>query len=222
MSRILLVDDEEELLDIALRFLKREEPPFKLFTAILAQEALQKLEEKQFDVVVSDYQMPEMDGLKLLKKLRDEGNLIPFIMFTGRGREEVAMRALNLGADYYLMKDAGSRSLYGELAHIIRKLLRQVQAEEALKESEKKYRNLTEQSLQSITIFQDGGVVYANPAAEQLTGYTIEEIRAISPKELIHPDDRKLVAGRLQDRLTGRSVPPSYECRMLHKDGGIR
>ncbi|MFX0092921.1 MAG: PAS domain S-box protein [Candidatus Hodarchaeota archaeon] len=222
MARILLVDDNENLLYLTQKFLNREDPTFELVTALSAQEALQMLKEDHFDVVVSDYKMPHTNGLGFLKQLRDEDNLVPFILFTGHGREEVAMQALNLGADYYLMKGSDPQSLYGELAHIIRKLLKQSYAETALKESEKKYRTLVEQSLQALVIIQDGRIVFVNPAAEEPSGYTIEELYALSPEEfrsLIHPEDQDLIFNRLRDRLAGKNVPSRYECRLIHKSG---
>ncbi|MFQ5980378.1 MAG: PAS domain S-box protein [Candidatus Heimdallarchaeota archaeon] len=134
MARVLLVDDDEHLLAIAIRLLTREDPSLELVATKSAPEALLKLTEEQFDVVVADYLMPKMDGLELLRRIRDGGSAIPFIMFTGQGREEVAMEALNLGADYYLMKDVGATTLYGELAHIIGQVLHHKQTEDALQE----------------------------------------------------------------------------------------
>ena len=59
---------------------------------------------KNYDVIVSDYQMPDMDGIELLKHLRASGNDIPFIIFTGRSHEQAVIEALNNGADFYLQK----------------------------------------------------------------------------------------------------------------------
>ncbi len=154
MSRVLLVDDDPNLLDIAERILPREEPTVNLVTATSAQEALQKMKEEGFDAVVSDYQMPGMDGLVFLQTLRDEGNTIPFIIFTGQGREEVAMDALNLGADYYLMKGAEVKSTFGELAHIIRQVIEHRQTEEALRESEARFAAFMEH-IPAVTFIRD-------------------------------------------------------------------
>ncbi|MHA2497339.1 MAG: response regulator, partial [Candidatus Hodarchaeales archaeon] len=123
MPKILLVDDNEDHLAITKKLLKKERPNLHLSAVTTAQKALHKLREASFDAIVSDYQMPDMDGLELLKALRSDGNDIPFIIFTGKGREEVAMRALNLGADYYLRKVLHSNSVYGELAHILTRII---------------------------------------------------------------------------------------------------
>jgi len=78
-----------------------------------------------------------MDGLELLQNLRQSGNNIPFIMFTGKGREEVAMEALNRGANYYLQKGGDVKSPYGTLAHVIREEVDKKRTENKLAEIEK-------------------------------------------------------------------------------------
>ncbi|MFW9917322.1 MAG: PAS domain S-box protein [Candidatus Thorarchaeota archaeon] len=165
MSQILLVDDNEALLASSQIFLKKMNPSFEIFTSLSAQDALQKLAEIAFDAIVCDYQMPNMDGLELLTALRAQGNQIPFIMFTGKGREEVAMQALNLGADYYLMKSGDAKSLYGELAHIINRVITHRQTEEALQESERRYRAVVEDQTELIVRWQpDGTRTFVNEA----------------------------------------------------------
>lgn len=95
---VLCVDDEPDILEQAKIFLEKEVDGLDVETATSAGEALNLLEEKDFDAVVSDYRMPEMDGLEFLEVVREERDSdIPFTIFTGKGREEVAMEALNLG-----------------------------------------------------------------------------------------------------------------------------
>ncbi len=119
--RVLCVDDETNLLDTTKSILELQ-TSFEIETASSVDEALQKMRKKEYDVVVSDYQMPIKSGLDFLKELRDSGNTIPFILFTGKGREEVAVEALNLGADRYFNKIGHPETVYGELAHGISQL----------------------------------------------------------------------------------------------------
>lgn len=101
-SRILLVDDELLVLDITKEFLSLN-LEFSIDTATSAIEGLQKLKDGVYDAVVSDYEMPEMNGIQFLKEVRKTDD-IPFILFTGRGREEVAIEAINFGANFYINK----------------------------------------------------------------------------------------------------------------------
>lgn len=102
--KVLFVDDEPDICSQAKIFLEKESERISVVTASNAEKALELLNENGFDVIVSDYKMPGMDGLEFLQRLRDKGNEIPFIMLTGKGNESVAMRATNLGIDRYFKK----------------------------------------------------------------------------------------------------------------------
>ena len=114
--RVLYVDDEPNLLEIGRVFLERS-GEFAVSTVTSAVSALDVLDRDDYDAIVSDYQMPQMDGIEFLKRVRAAGDSIPFILFTGRGREEVVIEALNEGADFYLQKGGDPRSQFAELAH---------------------------------------------------------------------------------------------------------
>jgi len=117
--RVLYVDDEPTLLNIGKLFLERS-GDFSVITLDSASEALKLLKKEQFDAVVSDYQMPGMDGIQFLEEVRTQFGKIPFIIFTGRGREEVVIQALNAGADFYLQKGGHPEIQFAELSHQIR------------------------------------------------------------------------------------------------------
>lgn len=116
---ILHVDDDKLFLEVAEEILALK--GFNVDTVASVKEALQKLKEKEYDAVVSDYQMPGKDGLRFLKELRETGNTIPFIMLTGKGMETEAIQALNNGADYYVNKNLNNELMFEELAHDIAK-----------------------------------------------------------------------------------------------------
>ena len=103
MYSLLYVDDEPGLLEIGKLFLEVN-GDFSVTTINSASAALDLLKEENFAAIISDYQMPEMNGITFLKKLKASGNTTPFIIFTGKGREEVVIEALNEGADFYLQK----------------------------------------------------------------------------------------------------------------------
>ena len=99
------------------------------------------------------------------------------------------------------------------------------QITEAQRRAEKGYRALVDHSLQGLAIFQDGRLVFVNQAFGDMTGYTVDELLALSPEEvraLLHPDDRGLVWRRYEDRLAGRALRERYEFRGIRKDGTVR
>lgn len=137
MIRVLLVDDETPLLEVGQRFLEGMRD-FSVTPAVSAPGAIRLLETEPFDAIVADYQMPVMDGIQFLLEVRKRFGHIPFILFTGRGREEVAIQAINNGADFYLQKGGEPKSQFAELAHKIRQAVGRYMAEQALRENEKR------------------------------------------------------------------------------------
>lgn len=117
--RVLFIDDEEGVRDLAKEYLEGENPDMEVWTASSGTQALSMLEEESFDVIVADYMMSGMDGLEILDYLRSREYDIPFILLTARGMEEVAMRALNLGADRYLKKVPDPNQQYQQLTEAI-------------------------------------------------------------------------------------------------------
>ncbi|MCW3993438.1 MAG: PAS domain S-box protein [Candidatus Bathyarchaeota archaeon] len=173
--RVLHVDDEAVFLKVAKQCLEMQ-GPFQVETASSVEEAMEKMKKKTFDVIVSDYVMPGKDGLEFLKELRDSGNDVPFIIFTGKGREEVAIKALNLGADRYLNKGGDPETVYGELAHSIYQTVSRKRAEEMLRESEEKYKNLFENAKDvTLTLDLKGKITSINKAAVEY-GFKREDI----------------------------------------------
>ncbi len=124
MISVLYVDDEQGLLEVMKIYLERS-GEFLVDTVDSASLALKKLKTTQYDAVVSDYQMPEMDGIEFLKALRKEYPTLPFIIFTGRGREEIVIQAFESGADFYLQKGGAPRPQFAELARKITSVVEQ-------------------------------------------------------------------------------------------------
>jgi DNA-binding response OmpR family regulator len=122
MRSVLLVDDEELLLDVTKTFLERF-GNMHVQTAISGKEALGMLANNSFDALVIDYYLPEINGIELLKILRTKGDTTPVIMFTGVGRENAAIEALNNGADFFLKKGESPSSEFRELVHMINRAI---------------------------------------------------------------------------------------------------
>ena len=173
---VLYVDDEPQLLEIGKLYLEKK-GPFVVDTAESAVNVLKNVDLCRYECIVSDYQMPGMDGIRFLQELRSRKNRVPFILFTGKGREDVVIEALNSGADSYLQKGGDPKSQFAELEHMIRHAVERHRAEEQLVRSEKQQGEIID-FLPDATFAIDrkGTVIAWNRAMEDLTGMRCAEI----------------------------------------------
>ena len=166
--RVLHVDDDESFLEISKQILEIESK-IKVVTATNVYEASKNLKRDRYDVVVSDYDMPEKNGLQFLEELKKLDKSPPFILFTGKGREEVAVKALNLGAFRYLNKHGDPEAVYTELASCIQQAAKNVKAQNLVEQSEARFRAIFEASIDAIIVIdEDGKITNLNEAALQM------------------------------------------------------
>lgn len=116
--QVLHVDDDPNLTDLIKTFLERKDDHFIVETATDADEGLKLISNRSPDCIVSDYNMPRMDGIELLQTVRERYPDLPFILFTGRGSETVASEAIAASVTDYLQKESGAEQ-YELLAHRI-------------------------------------------------------------------------------------------------------
>jgi len=138
---VVAIDDDQSLLDMTATFLERERADFDLTTETDPAAVLDAVERGRPDVVVSDYDMPEMNGLELLDAVRAIDDTIPFILFTGKDADAVAADALSRGASDYLQKGQGS-SQYALLANRIRTVVEGRRARRRSRELEERTERL--------------------------------------------------------------------------------
>ncbi|MHA2364024.1 MAG: PAS domain S-box protein [Candidatus Hodarchaeales archaeon] len=178
---ILHIDDNEYLLELTRIFLTKINKTIDIDSISFPDIALQLLDTKSYDVIISDYQMPSMTGLQILEIIRNKGIETPFIILTGKGREDIVIQALNLGVDHYLQKGGDPESLFMELNHKIQRTVERKYSHTALElslialqESEKKFKTLVENSPNLIaTINQNGTIQYINRV---VPGFSLEDI----------------------------------------------
>jgi len=216
---VLVVDDEPDLLEITRLFLEQT-GEFNVSQSHSAKEALGFLQDQTYDAIVSDYAMPSMDGITFLQTVRQKGNTVPFIIFTGKGREEVVIEAINGGADSYLQKGGSSRVQFAELAEKIRQIVRRSRAEHAHQESEKRYRAIFQNASDIIRILDSyGRIAYDSPSSSKILGYPLGSLNGKDPLDYIHPGDRDRIKSDLNAVYRGMNTGIPSEFRILKADG---
>jgi len=230
MINVLYVDDEVNLLEITKLYLEITKE-FTVTTTPSASAALDLLQSNGIQAIVSDYQMPEMDGIEFLKRVRATDKSIPFIIFTGKGREEIAIEAFENGADFYLQKGGEAKSQFAELAHKINKAVEGRMAEERLTRSQIQLAaamdlahivNWEYDVASGIFTFNDRFYALYGTTAEREGGYQMPA--EVYAREFVHPDEAGLVADEVQKAIT--TTDPNYttqiEHRIIRRDGRIR
>ncbi|GCF12588.1 hypothetical protein Harman_05230 [Haloarcula mannanilytica] len=176
--RTLVVDDSDFFAEMTADTLTQQHD-IDSVAANSADEALDRLDAEGFDCVVSDYEMPEMDGLELLESIRETNSSIPFILLTGRGDEETASAAIKAGvADYLLKLEVVEDKQYGRLANRIENVVSQ-------ERTRRKFESLVADSPDGIVhLTTDGTILSVNPSMadwldddpDTLIGQTLDDV----------------------------------------------
>jgi len=168
--KVLYVDDEQEFVNLAIRLLGGG-GAISVSGVTSADVALKMLEDDDFDVIISDYQMPGMNGIDLLRKIRAAGIDTPFVVVTGKGREDVAVDALNSGADLYIQKSLDLKALFAEISTTVKSLADKKRAERSLLKERDFLSRIIDMNAVGIAAFDlSGRIVIWNPGMEMLSG----------------------------------------------------
>jgi PAS domain S-box-containing protein len=224
--RVLHVDDAADFGDLAAAYLEREAPRLSVTSVTGGEAALERLEDRSFDCVVSDFEMPGMDGIELLEAVREDHADLPFVLFTGKGSEEVASEAISAGVTDYLQKEPGGEQ-FAILANRIENLVGGYRSRRASAARQRRLETL---------ISNLPGMVYrcSNERGwpmesvvgecEALTGYDPEALERDEVSyggDVIHPDDREAVWETVQDAIE-RDAPFEVTYRIVRRDGDVK
>lgn len=117
MKKVLFVDDDINMHKMVNLFLK--ESNFEVTAAKNGRSALKLFQKYAYDIVISDIQMPEMDGIALLKSIRKTNEKIPFVVVSAFGQEKMTKNALKSGANFVLIKPFESKKLINVIKELI-------------------------------------------------------------------------------------------------------
>ncbi len=209
---ILLVDDDDIDLEATRRHIRKERLPYELDTAGSESEALAKLREGGFDVVLLDYDLGTATGFDLLPHVGDS----PAIFVTGSGNEEIAVEALRKGASDYLIKDP-DRNYLTVLPLTITNVLERRSAEKALAASQNELTSIIRTIPDIIyRLDVDGRLTFISDSVKKY-GYLPEDLLGSSMMDLVHPQDREKASFRVNERRTGERGTREFELRLITK-----
>jgi len=220
---ILLVDDDPLLPDLIQKFLEREEE-IRIDATRSGSEALDKIARNHYDAVVVDYELPGMNGIDLLRMIKHRGDDVPIIVFTGKSREEVAIRALNYGADYYLQKKGDPRLNFLELFYMIREAVRRHDANLELRENERRFRESLEKAhLISFQIDRDLKITFCNDFFLGITGHERGDLLGRTFVEIFVPEQERFKVYQLfLSALHGNPEAAYFTCSIVTAPGETR
>jgi PAS domain S-box-containing protein len=225
--KVLLVEDSEDDALLIMRELQREREALSFQRVETKEEFENKLRDFAPDLILSDYSLPEFDGLAAFAIAQLQCPDVPFIIITGAMGEEWAIETLKRGVTDYVLKQRLSRlnpSAERALREAHERLARQ-QAEEALKGSENLYRTIFENTgTASIIIDEDMTISLANNECEKLSGYPKEEVvgRKKWTEFVLKDDLPKMMEYHRLRSIDPHSVPKNYEFRFHDSEGKIK
>lgn len=176
--RVLHVDDKQNFRDLVGSFLEREDDRIEVQTASSPGEALDMLVEQTVDCIISDYEMPRTDGIEFLKTVRSAYPRLPFILFTGKGSEQIASEAISAGVTDYLHKQNNTEQY--------KLLCKRIENAVTRRRAQTNYRELFEKTPVGLTIHdpETGEILDANKGFGATLGYDPSELEGKHPGEL--------------------------------------
>ena len=193
--KLVIIEDEDAHFQLMKRAIIKAYPDASIHYFQEAAGCLERLDEINPDVVISDYLLPGMNGIEFLKSLNREKRDIPVIMITGQGDENLAIQAMKLGAWDYLVK---SGDFFTLIPSVIGKVVREWKLKESLQGSQRRFREIFSQSPIGIAVYdQNGLLVEANKSCMDIFGLS----------DPVHMKGFKLI--------DAPNAPPELKARLL-------
>ncbi|WP_276299941.1 response regulator [Halorussus lipolyticus] len=222
-KRVLVVDDEPGLADMAAEYLQRIDEEMSTTATDSATDALERIRDgSEFDCVVSDYNMPDMNGLELLEAVREEYPSLPFILYTGKGSEEIASEAISAGVTDYLQKETGTDH-YEVLAKRIENAISQNRAKMELRQTRQKIEALHQTAAKAATCSDRTELSkLAVEAAEEILEFDLCDISLAEGDRLVPQAVSKGVPSDGYYRSTSIDAEDNMAARVFREGESVR
>ena len=214
---VLHIDDNSGFLELTEAFLEAELDRGRVATAVGAEDGLERLDEGCFHCVVCDYDMPQRNGLEVLEEVRAQYPELPFILYTGKGSEEIAAEAINAGVTGYFQKGGPDqhRRLVNRIEHATAEYRARIESE--------RYSTVLQALGYPIYVVDvDAEFEYVNDAFLELVGYDREEVIGSKPR-LIKSEEGVETADDVLAEVVSSSGPDTRQFRVdvQTKDGDV-
>jgi CheY-like chemotaxis protein len=229
--RLLLVEDSEDDAELILMELERAGFMLQCRRLETEEEFVSALDEEGWDIIISDFQMPQFDGLRAFSIYKDRGIDTPFIFVSGALGEDRAVEAMRAGARDYLLKGNLARltvAVHRELEEAKNRSAQRM-AEEATRREQRRLAVAVEASGAGVFEHQVPlrADTYVSERLAEIVGYPMDELPPFEhalewAKDLVHPEDLLVVQGEYTAFVRGEVARYGAEFRVRHKAGHAR
>ena len=228
--RILFVEDLPSDVELIERQLRVDGLAFRSLRVESERQFTKALDEFAPDLIISDFSLPQFDGMRALKIARERDEEMPFILVTGASNEETAVECMKAGATDYLIKGSIKRLGFAVREAIEQRDLRatRLETERALRKSEATVQLLAENVSDVLWMWDtvNSRCLYLSPSVKRLRGFTAEEAITQPLDQVLAPESYALAVTQMPARIAGFCGDPTGEhaytdeYQQLRKDGG--
>jgi PAS domain S-box-containing protein len=215
--KLIIIEDEEAHFSLMERAITKAFPNASIYHFQNAHTCLEQLDSITANIIITDYLLPGMNGIEFLETLSQKDGDIPVIMTTGQGDENIAVRAMKLGAIDYLVK---SGDFFTLLPAVIEKVVHKNRLEQSLLKSEKRFQDMAENISDWVwEMDAQGRYIYSNPVVENIMGYSCAEVIGRYFYDFFSSENKEVLKAKIFELMAELKPLKSLDNILLRKDG---